>query len=556
MNLEAAIHGRLVATGGVRRDLTHCPAFVLGSISVEPARRLLRGPNGQSATIQPLAMRVLIALAEANEATCSRDDLGTMCWGQNFVGDDALHRVISNLRRDLAQTGDGTVTIDTVAKVGYRLRRARASAPQTLARFQRKPVRWVGVGLVLALGGVAVAGIAELRVRRPPEVVSIAVVPEAFPQRHQAERFAQTLVPELSRLAAAMPLLTFIDVGGSATNDSLLLKVALTSTRNDAVAEAHLVEPGGAVVWSRDFAVASGGLDRLRDEVAYGVAGVVQCGFERSASVFKDPVTLRLYLGACDAVEARDWPRARAFAQQIVEIRPESAASWACLAMTTIHAAREGRNGQALIAQAQGYVKRALELDSHSGLAWQAKAMALEAGGQPILGTLEKGIKADPDHAGLQMRYAIALMQIGYVRDAVEPVLRALALQPHDEGLHSAAFAVLIAAGRVEGARAIDREMDRLWPDSRSSGDRAAELLVYSPDARTAVRFIAADEDRDLPIALLHENVRWRADPTRYQWARFDELADRDFVSDPEDAWRLRALGCQDEGCSARYRMA
>src|SRR5690349_19686148 len=169
MNLEAAIGGRIAGAERALRDLTHCPSFTLGPICVEPARRVLKGADGRTVVIQPLAMRVLVALADAGEETCSRDDLMARCWGQRFVGDDALHRVISTLRRDLARAGGGAVTIDTVAKVGYRLRQATSAADRaTDARRSRSAL--VGGAAALAIAAIAAGG--ALIPRSPAGAVS------------------------------------------------------------------------------------------------------------------------------------------------------------------------------------------------------------------------------------------------------------------------------------------------------------------------------------------------------------------------------------------------
>lgn len=65
-------------------------------------------------------MQVLIALHKGMGETVSRDQLSLLCWEGRVVGDDALNRIISRLRKALSP--DPAVAIDTIPKVGYRLR--------------------------------------------------------------------------------------------------------------------------------------------------------------------------------------------------------------------------------------------------------------------------------------------------------------------------------------------------------------------------------------------------------------------------------------------------
>jgi tetratricopeptide (TPR) repeat protein len=64
---------------------------------------------------------VLVALARADGGILSRDDLTRRCWEGRVVGEDAINRVISRLRRAADTIGQGGFRIETITKVGYRL---------------------------------------------------------------------------------------------------------------------------------------------------------------------------------------------------------------------------------------------------------------------------------------------------------------------------------------------------------------------------------------------------------------------------------------------------
>jgi TolB-like protein/DNA-binding winged helix-turn-helix (wHTH) protein/rhodanese-related sulfurtransferase len=109
--------------------LAHEPSFVLGSLSVSPSTREIQWTTG-SEIIEPRVMQVLVCLARSEGAVVSRDDLIRCCWGGRIVGDDAINRCIGKVRQ-IAELGDGSAFgIETVPRVGYRLRRvSTASAP-------------------------------------------------------------------------------------------------------------------------------------------------------------------------------------------------------------------------------------------------------------------------------------------------------------------------------------------------------------------------------------------------------------------------------------------
>lgn len=95
--------------------------LALGSLTIEPPLRRVSRPGAPGQILQPRVMQVLVALARANGEILSRDDLLAACWPGVVVGDDALNRVIGQLRRLCDQLTGGELKIETITKVGYRL---------------------------------------------------------------------------------------------------------------------------------------------------------------------------------------------------------------------------------------------------------------------------------------------------------------------------------------------------------------------------------------------------------------------------------------------------
>lgn len=107
-------------------DLAREPAFRLGPLAVTPAT--LQVEHGSVAhTLEPRVMQVLVALAQAHGVVVSRDELVDRCWGGRIVGENAVHRVISRIRRLAAEQGDGQLAVETIPRVGYRLLVAEAA---------------------------------------------------------------------------------------------------------------------------------------------------------------------------------------------------------------------------------------------------------------------------------------------------------------------------------------------------------------------------------------------------------------------------------------------
>lgn len=163
-----------------RIDLAHAAAFRIGDLRVDPALRQVSRDDGASEIVEPRVMQVLVALARADGAILSRDDLTLCCWDGRIVGDDAINRVLSRLRRLADGIGAGAFRIETITKVGYRLVASGRAEPAPLAGLsvaRLLPTRRSLVGGAGVLAALAGAGAwALLREGEPsssPEAVQL-----------------------------------------------------------------------------------------------------------------------------------------------------------------------------------------------------------------------------------------------------------------------------------------------------------------------------------------------------------------------------------------------
>jgi DNA-binding winged helix-turn-helix (wHTH) protein/tetratricopeptide (TPR) repeat protein len=101
--------------------LAHEPDFVLGRLRVSPARRELVRGDGAREVLEHRVMQVLVALVKADGNILTRDELTLQCWEGRVVGEDAINRVMSHLRKAAHGIGAGSFDVETITKVGYRL---------------------------------------------------------------------------------------------------------------------------------------------------------------------------------------------------------------------------------------------------------------------------------------------------------------------------------------------------------------------------------------------------------------------------------------------------
>jgi len=196
-------------------DLAHERDFVLGRLTVSPSRRQLVRDDGEHVVIEHRVMQVLVALSKAEGAILTRDELVMFCWDGRVVGDDAIHRVMSRLRKVAGEIGAGSFEIETITKIGYRLVRNdcqaagdghRANHDQTPLPVREPPAdrgrRSLVVGAA-AIGALGAAGSGAYLYRRvtgpsvPPEVD--ALITHARQLRSQNTREAQAQAIGLMR---------------------------------------------------------------------------------------------------------------------------------------------------------------------------------------------------------------------------------------------------------------------------------------------------------------------------------------------------------------------
>ena len=157
--------------------------FELGLMTVRPSASEIV-VDGVAQRVEPRVMQTLVALVQAEGEVVSRDELVARCWEGAVVSDDAVTRAVGQVRR-LSRQAPGSFTLETIAKIGYRLVPVSAGAPApavpTRVFEPRSPAfRWRRpLGLVIAAGVVLAAG----RILLPAPTVSPPALVEPSEQQ-------------------------------------------------------------------------------------------------------------------------------------------------------------------------------------------------------------------------------------------------------------------------------------------------------------------------------------------------------------------------------------
>src|SRR5688572_21176200 len=130
-------------------------------------------------------MQVLVALARADGAILSRDDLIQACWEGRIVGENAIDRVISRIRRLAETVAGGSFRIETITKVGYRLLQGEGASASPMPEpmesagaggdrpgIGRRTLLWGGAALAVGATGLWL-GVRESGPDVPPAALAL-----------------------------------------------------------------------------------------------------------------------------------------------------------------------------------------------------------------------------------------------------------------------------------------------------------------------------------------------------------------------------------------------
>ncbi|WP_157219830.1 winged helix-turn-helix domain-containing protein [Flavisphingomonas formosensis] len=488
------------ASAGEGIILAHEPQFSIGTVEIWPSLLEIRSVD-ERITIEPRVMQVLTLLAGAGGRTVSREELVARCWAGRAVGEDAINRVMSRIRK-LAALDDGrSFALETVPRVGYRLREIRGS-PAPVAPIAaderidievrsitaaRRPDRRT---MLLALGaaaGVAACGGAFWWTRPAAAArARIAVLPfdvDRPDQRVIADGLADALIGALVGVAE-------IDV--VARSSTFALRGARKAEAAKLLGASHLIdgavsELGGAetvtldlidaasetTLWSRQYPVASETLSLLRARVARDTAAIMrQSLVEGPAGGTIDPVSYRLFLQGRGLL-LQDPPQpgeAIPVLKQALARAADYSAGWTLLG--TAQLMTQARLDPDLPvppgrAAAREAARQAIRADARNADAYALLAAATDRSGQwqAVERLLVRALELGPSSPDALYRAGTFYADVGRNDRAIELLQRAWNLDPLNADAAFLLLRVLEAAGREEELESFLAKVRMQWRD-------------------------------------------------------------------------------------------
>src|SRR5436190_897376 len=114
--------------------------YQFDNVEVQPAAfAVLR--DGRTLSLEPKAVRTLLYLIEHRDRAVSKEDLIEAVWESAAVTDNALTRIVAQLRRELGDDARNSRYIQTLPTLGYRfIAELRVVSSQPPARRTARPV--------------------------------------------------------------------------------------------------------------------------------------------------------------------------------------------------------------------------------------------------------------------------------------------------------------------------------------------------------------------------------------------------------------------------------
>lgn len=475
------------------------PSFELGPARVDPSAHTVAWGN-QSRRLQPQTIKVLVALHDKLDQVVTRDELIDRCWDGRFIGDDAVNRCISILRRVSAESGG--IEIETVPKGGYRLLRAGFGdgsdksllADVSLAKraFNRRVLVLGGgaTGLALAITG------GRLLEDRAPALPStrIAVLPFANltgdpSQTYFSDGIAEELRSALSRAGMQVIGSTSSEAVRGMDARTIAAKLGVASILTGSVRrapgkiriDAQLIRSSDGVQrWSQSYDRAPGDVIEIQTDIAERVATEV-------TSVFAGATHTAITAGGTRNANAqRLLLQALASTRSGTQVGVHRALELfdQAIAVDRNYADAYARKAYYLEYYAENFASTVAEVNFCRSAALQSAKIALHLApnlsrahwglANYLQGVLDvsgandeyrKAVALAPGDAGPLSDHSLLVLRIGSGRQALSLVDRALALDPLDPDAYRRRFLVLYYRRAFDAAVAFSQSVKRYSPE-------------------------------------------------------------------------------------------
>ncbi len=435
--------------------------FELGDWSVDPpSGTVSRGEA--SVRLEPKVMKVLLELVEHPGQVVSKERLIDAVWADSFVGEAALSRCVSELRRALGDDARNPRYVETLPKRGYRIvaevRSVATDAQPETSAPRRPPTRppWQP----LLAGAVAFALLGGWWATRAPtdeatDIESIAVLSlRALSDDPEQRFFAEGLTNQL--IAQLATVRTFRVVSGMAARQARDARAPLRSIagslRVDALIDGTVQQSAGRIlvslelvdgtteelVWAGAYQETRGDLLQIEQEIAMQATREITVALTLRQGAAERPAVeiteARQALDRARRLAARGTPvdsvRSLEEFRQALAIDPGYAEAWAALA--DVHATLGWNNWSdptSAYAEARAAAYAALDQNplsapAHAVLA--AVAAELNQDWPEAQRRFLTALQLDPRSPIVLERYGRYLRRLGRLEEAVVHSRRAV----------------------------------------------------------------------------------------------------------------------------------
>jgi len=454
--------------------------FCIDGWKIRPAlNRMSR--NGETVSLEPRVMAVLVYLAERPGSLVTRQELDEAVWSGMVVSYDALTGAIQKLRKAFNDEPRQPRVIETLSKKGYRLVAPVEPLEKSdigATSSERNdavlvPGRRINATLVvLALTALLVVGAIvwlvpwekQNRHIASGETVtnSIAVLPfDNLSGDAEQQYFADGITDDLTTGLAKHPELLVI-----ARDSAFVYRDALLSL--DQVAEklnvryilqgsvrrggeqirinVQLIEAAnGNLIWAETYDSSIDGVFDIQDTVTRDVASGLVVGTRtggRQAATYRQTGNPQAYDSFLMGRQyfylyaSRDENlKAREFFEAAIQYDPDYALAYAMLAWTYTYEAINGWSDdrEGVLRRGLDLSQKAIELNKTLPVAYFVSGLSYRELGEYMkaLVEAEKAIEYDPNYANAHLLLATLLYYAGRPEEGLERVEQAMLINPH-----------------------------------------------------------------------------------------------------------------------------
>lgn len=463
--------------------------FRIGAREVFPLEGRIVGPDG-SLRVEPKSMAVLMDLARHAQSVRPRELIVQVVWPRGFVTDDALTRCIGQLRRALGDDPRSPALLETIPKIGYRLR--ADVQPVGATPIQERPSsRAVESLIVLPFQNLSATdqdfvadGITELLILRLASLRGVRVI-----SRTTAMQFRGTTT-SVADIAARTGSDWVIEGSVLQSGDRLQVVAQLIDARTDA----H--------TWAADFVRDLGDILTLQNEIVRRVAAAIRqqlgADFEPlRQTVSLPPAMMRSYLRGRHLHSQRTLQALadalRCFAE-VTATEPDFAAGWASRAECEMLLAHYGAQGRArLLEECDRDLERALTLEPDLAIALSTRGAVRFFFRRDLDGAaadLQRALSSLPSYSLAMLSMANVWAVRGRFDEATAWLEQALLVDPLDVGINMNLGDHMILQRRYEAAAQALRQALQLQPRHRPSQLRLCWALALAGRPSEAVALL------------------------------------------------------------------